>query len=120
MLVSALLPTSFNPLFSQIIPGPLLFLFQLSLSALSSTNLRTNYKKLKINIESSSFCGEVQHLYSEYYVILKAINAKITKNSPPMELIVHDEVLWVEVENLSTFDWLEANKKLVKIIQNQS
>ena len=59
-------------------------------------------------------------MYSEYYVILKAIYAKIKKNSPPMELIVHDEVLWVKVENLDKLDWLEANKKLVKIIQNQS
>ncbi len=81
---------------------------------------REIFEELKINIEISSFCGEVQHLYSEYYVILKAIYAKIRKNSPPMELNVHDEVLWVEVENLSKFDWLEANKKLVKIIQNQS
>ena len=46
--------------------------------------------------------------------------AKIKKNSLPMELIVHDEVLWVKVENLDKLDWLEANKKLVKIIQNQS
>ena len=81
---------------------------------------REIFEELKINIEISSFCGEVQHLYSEYYVNLKAIYAKIKKNSPPMELIVHDEVLWVKVENLHNLDWLEANKKLVKIIQNQS
>jgi len=81
---------------------------------------REIFEELKVNIEISSFCGEVQHLYSEYHVILKAIYAKIKKNSPPMELIVHDEVLWVKVENLHKLDWLEANKKLVKIIQNQS
>jgi len=48
------------------------------------------------------------------------MNAKITPTSPPLELIVHDEVLWISIEKLSTLDWLEANFKLVNILQNQS
>ena len=51
---------------------------------------------------------------------LKAMNAKIALDSPPLKLIVHDEVLWLKKENLETLDGREANKKLIKIIQNQS
>jgi len=81
---------------------------------------RELFEEMKINIDISSFCGEVQYLYDEYYVILKAMYAKINKKSPPLELVVHDEFLWVKLENLNSLDWLEANLKLVELIQNQS
>ena len=77
-------------------------------------------EELMIDIDILSLCGEVEHLYEEYFVNLKAMNAKIALDSPPLKLIVHDEVLWLKKENLETLDWLEANKKLIKIIQNQS
>ncbi|MBJ99533.1 MAG: hypothetical protein CMB48_00785 [Euryarchaeota archaeon] len=77
-------------------------------------------EELMIDIDILSPCGEVQHLYEEYFVNLKAMNAKINQNSPQLKLIVHDEVLWMKKENLETLDWLEANIKLIKIIQNQS
>jgi|TARA_B100001758_G_C18404014_1_gene610827 8-oxo-dGTP diphosphatase len=81
---------------------------------------RELFEEMNINIDISSYCGEVQHLYDEYFVILKAMYAKINKNSPPLELVVHDEFLWVKLENLNSLDWLEANLKLVELIQNQS
>ena len=81
---------------------------------------REIFEELKLNIEILSNCGEINHLYEEYFVNIKAMNAKITENSDPLELIVHDEILWVSCEDLTSLDWLEANLKLVEIIQNQS
>jgi len=81
---------------------------------------REIFEELNLNIDITSTCGEITHCYEEHFVKLKAMNAKITPTSPPLELIVHDEVLWISIEKLSTLDWLEANFKLVNILQNQS
>ena len=48
------------------------------------------------------------------------MNSKISTNSSPIELMVHEEILWIPIEDLKSLDWLEANLKLVNIIQNQS
>ena len=48
------------------------------------------------------------------------MNAIIREDSGTMKLNVHEEIMWVKEEDLLVFDWLEANKKLVKIIQNHS
>ncbi len=77
-------------------------------------------EELNLDIEVTSICGEITHQYSDYFVKLKALNATISSNSPPMELSVHDEILWLPVEKLPSLDFLEANLKLLKMIQNQS
>ena len=81
---------------------------------------REIFEELKLEIEIISKCGEITHLYDEYFVKLKALNCKITANSPPLELIVHEEISWMPIDDLKSLDWLEANLKLVNIIQNQS
>jgi len=81
---------------------------------------REIFEELNLNIEILSNCGEITHLYDEYFVKLKAMNAKIDKNSEHMKLNVHEEILWLSSDDLTTLDWLDANKKLVKIIQNHS
>ena len=81
---------------------------------------REIFEELKLDIEIISTCGEITHLYDEYFVKLKAINSKISTNSSPIELMVHEEILWMPIEDLKSLDWLEANLKLVNIIQNQS
>jgi mutator protein MutT len=77
-------------------------------------------EELNLDIKITSVCGEITHQYSDYFVKLKALNATISLNSPSMELSVHDEILWLPVERLPSLDFLEANLKLLKIIQNQS
>ncbi len=81
---------------------------------------REIFEELNLKIEVISNCGEITHLYDEYFVKLKAMNAKIDKNSELMKLNVHEEILWLSSEELTTLDWLDANEKLVKIIQNHS
>ena len=81
---------------------------------------REIFEELKLDIEIVSTCGEITHLYEEYFVKLKAINSKISTNSSPVKLMVHEEILWMPIEDLKSLDWLEANLKLVNIIQNQS
>ena len=77
-------------------------------------------EELNLNIEVTSFCGEITHQYEEYFVKLKALNSKVIGDISLMKLYVHDEILWLPVEKLGFLDYLDANLKLVKIIQNQS
>lgn len=81
---------------------------------------REIFEELNLNIDIISKCGDVTHCYEEYFVKLRAMNAKINSNSQPLKLIVHEEILWMPIENLNSLDWLDANLKLVNIIQNQS
>ena len=51
---------------------------------------------------------------------LKLMNVKINQYSENIKLNVHEDAKWVKENELNNFDWLEANLKLVEIIQNQS
>tara|TARA_B100000902_G_scaffold394690_1_gene451530 strand:- start:1383 stop:2387 length:1005 start_codon:yes stop_codon:yes gene_type:complete len=81
---------------------------------------REIFEELNLDIQLISDCASISHLYEEYFVNLNSINAIIKDDSDKIKLNVHEEIMWVREEELSEFDWLEANKKLVKIIQNHS
>lgn len=77
-------------------------------------------EELNLTINIISECGEITHLYEEYFMNLKLMNVKINQYSENIKLNVHEDAKWVKENELNNFDWLEANLKLVEIIQNQS
>tara|TARA_Y100001980_G_C14556128_1_gene346539 strand:- start:6073 stop:7056 length:984 start_codon:yes stop_codon:yes gene_type:complete len=80
---------------------------------------REIFEELNLEIDITTVCGDITHLYEDYFIKLKLMNAKIN-NYSNIKLNVHDEIEWVHEHQLSEYDWLEANLKLIDIIQNQS
>ena len=76
-------------------------------------------EELNIEIIEMSFFDEYLYEYKELSKKLKLVFYHILKFEGEMQNLVHRQLKWIDISNLSDYDFLEGDHKIInKLIQN--
>ena len=75
--------------------------------------IREIFEELKIRIEIIKRLKSVEHHYPDKSIQLIPFLCKV--HSGQIQLIEHEEYMWISNNNLPTLDWAEADKKLIRV-----
>ena len=78
-------------------------------------------EELNIEIIKMSFFDEYLYEYKELSKKLKLVFYQIFQFEGEMQNLVHHQLKWIDISNLSDYDFLEGDQKIIdKLIQNDS
>ena len=78
-------------------------------------------EELNIEIIEMSFFDEYLYEYKELSKKLKLVFYHIFQFEGEMQNLVHHQLKWIDISNLSEYDFLEGDQKIIdKLIQNDS
>ena len=78
-------------------------------------------EELNIEIIEMSFFDEYLYEYKELSKKLKLVFYQIFQFEGEMQNLVHHQLKWIDISNLSDYDFLEGDQKIIdKLIQNDS
>ena len=76
-------------------------------------------EELNIEIIKMSFFDEYLYEYKELSKKLKLVFYQIFQFEGEMQNLVHHQLKWIDISNLSDYDFLEGDQKIIdKLIQN--
>jgi len=76
-------------------------------------------EELNIEIIEMSFFDEYLYEYKELSKKLKLVFYQIFQFAGEMQNLVHHQLKWIDISNLSDYDFLEGDHKIInKLIQN--
>ena len=76
-------------------------------------------EELNIEIIEMSFFDEYLYEYKELSKKLKLVFYQIFQFEGEMQNLVHRQLKWIDISNLSDYDFLEGDQKIIdKLIQN--
>jgi len=76
-------------------------------------------EELNIEIIEMSFFDEYLYEYKELSKKLKLVFYRIFQFEGEMQNLVHHQLKWIDISNLSDYDFLEGDHKIInKLIQN--
>jgi 8-oxo-dGTP diphosphatase len=76
-------------------------------------------EELNIEIIKMSFFDEYLYEYKELSKKLKLVFYQIFQFEGEMQNLVHRQLKWIDISNLSDYDFLEGDQKIIdKLIQN--
>ena len=78
-------------------------------------------EELNIEIIEMSFFDEYLYEYKELSKKLKLVFYHIFQFEGEMQNLVHHQLKWIDISNLSDYDFLEGDHKIInRLIQNES
>ena len=78
-------------------------------------------EELNIEINEMSFFDEYLYEYKGLSKKLKLVFYQIFQFEGEMQNLVHHQLKWIDISNLSDYDFLEGDQKIIdKLIQNDS
>ena len=76
-------------------------------------------EELSIEINEMTFFDEYLYEYKELSKKLKLVFYQIFQFEGEMQNLVHHQLKWIDISNLSDYDFLEGDQKIIdKLIQN--
>lgn len=79
--------------------------------------LREIREELDASIAIDCFLSHISYTYPTFQLEMDVYLAHLL--SPHLELLEHENALWLEAKKLKTLDWLEADKSLIDILEKK-